>query len=259
MKNFVERVFGGAIILAILLLITFLGRVPFIIGIGAFSFIGLYEMKEVLKKININIPLKLLFVTNTLIMIAAFADNTDLYMTTFAICLLMLLICIIFDSKYNLMDGFGASFTMLYVSFLMSHIIRIQNINYIWLLYLTAWGSDTFAYLVGSTIGKHKIDLIAHISPNKTLEGCLGGVIGAIILNIIYVSSENLDIRILDVLIFTIIAASLSQVGDLVASYIKRQTGIKDFGHIIIGHGGILDRFDSLLFIAPVLYLFSIL
>ena len=127
------------------------------------------------------------------------------------------------------------------------------------MLYLTAWGSDTFAYLTGSTIGKRKIESVRHISPKKTLEGSIGGVIGAVILNLIYNHYSGLHIDFSLVIIFSALGAILSQIGDLVASYIKRKTGIKDFGNLIPGHGGIMDRFDSMIFIAPLFYLFSVL
>lgn len=255
--NLLNRAIGGAIILALLVLITYLGKIPLALGVLIFSYIALHEIKEALRKIDIKIPTKLLYLTNSLIMLAAFINNSDIYVVSLSICVVLMMIYIIFKPKYGLVDGFATSFVMLYVSFLMSHILRIEDVNFVWLLYITAWGSDTFAYLVGSTLGKHKIDAIAHISPNKTLEGSVGGIVGACVLNSIFVNEFNLGVKIFEVVIFTIIAAILSQIGDLIASYIKRKTGVKDFGNIIRGHGGILDRFDSMLFIAPILYLFS--
>ena len=255
--NLFNRAIGGAIILALLILITYFGRIPISVGVMIFSFIALHEIKEALAKIEIKLPIKLLYFTNTLIMIAAFINNSDIYIASLAFSVLFMLMYIIFKPKYSLYDGFATSFVMMYVSFLMSHILRIKDINFVWLLYITAWGSDTFAYLVGSLFGRHKIEKITHISPNKTIEGSIGGIIGACILNSIFISEFHLGVEIYEVVIFTIIAAVLSQIGDLIASYIKRKTGVKDFGNIIRGHGGILDRFDSMLFIAPVLYLFS--
>lgn len=108
-------------------------------------------------------------------------------------------------------------------------------------------------------MGHSKMKSIAHISPKKTIEGSIGGVIGAIILNLIYHKFYLANINTIYVIIFSILGALLSQIGDLVASFIKRKTGIKDFGNIIPGHGGIMDRFDSMIFIAPILYLFSII
>lgn len=255
--NLFNRAIGGAIILALLILITFLGRIPLAIGVMIFSYIALHEMKEALAKIGITLPMKLLYVTNTIIMLAAYVNNSDIYIASLVVSVIFMMMYIILRGNYSLYDGFATSFVLLYVSLLMSHILRIKDVNFVWLLYITAWGSDTCAYLVGSTIGKRKFESIKHISPNKTIEGSIGGIVGACILNSIFINEFGLDVKIYEVIIFTIIAAVLSQIGDLIASFIKRKTGVKDFGHIIPGHGGILDRFDSMLFIAPVLYLFS--
>lgn len=257
MIKFLNRAFGGIVILSLLILITYIGRIPLALGVAAFSYIALHEMDKALKKIDLHLPIKCLYLTNGIIMLAAFINNSDIYIASIVISVLFLFMYIILTRHYRLYDAFAAAFVMLYVSFLISHILRIKDVSYVWMLYITAWGSDTFAYLVGSLFGRHKMDWMAHISPNKTIEGSVGGIIGATVLNIIYCKEFGLDTYIREIIIFTIIAAIMSQIGDLIASYIKRQTGIKDFGNLIPGHGGILDRFDSIMFIAPVLYLFS--
>lgn len=257
MIKFLNRALGGFIILSILILITYMGRIPLALGVAVFSYLALHEMDAALKKIDLHLPMKCLYLTNGLIMIAAYINNSDVYIASIVVSVLFLFMYIILRAHYSLYDGFAAAFVMLYVSFLISHILRIKNDSYVWILYITAWGSDTFAYLVGSLIGKRKIEWVSHISPNKTVEGSIGGIIGATILNIVYVHEFGLSTRIFEIILFTVIAALMSQIGDLIASFIKRQTGIKDFGNIIPGHGGILDRFDSMMFIAPVLYLFS--
>ena len=257
MTKFLNRALGGIIILTLLILITYLGRIPLAIGVTTFSYIALHEINQALKKIDLHIPMNCLFLSNGLIMLAAYINNSDIYIASMVVSVLFLLMYMILRGHYTLIDGFAGAFVLLYISFLFSHILRIKDISYVWILYITAWGSDTFAYLVGSLIGKNKIERISHISPNKTIEGSIGGIIAATVLNIVYVHEFGLESRAMEVIIFTIIAATMSQIGDLIASYIKRQTGIKDFGNIIPGHGGILDRFDSLMFIAPVLYLFS--
>ncbi|WP_296115026.1 phosphatidate cytidylyltransferase [uncultured Anaerococcus sp.] len=257
MIKFFNRAFGGIVILSLLILITYMGRIPLALGVAAFSYIALHEMDKALKKIDLHLPIKCLYLTNGIIMLAAFINNSDIYIASIVISVLFLFMYIILTRHYRLYDAFAAAFVMLYVSFLISHILRIKDVSYVWMLYITAWGSDTFAYLVGSLFGRHKMDWMAHISPNKTIEGSVGGIIGATVLNIIYCKEFGLDTYIREIIIFTIIAAIMSQIGDLIASYIKRQTGIKDFGNLIPGHGGILDRFDSIMFIAPILYLFS--
>lgn len=127
----------------------------------------------------------------------------------------------------------------------------------IWYILISAWGSDTFAYVVGIRIGKHKL---TKISPKKSVEGSIGGIIGAIIIALIYTDIVqkyvNINISYLYVAVTTLVLSVLSQLGDLAASSIKREMEIKDYGNLLPGHGGILDRIDSIIFVAPFAYLF---
>lgn len=120
---------------------------------------------------------------------------------------------------------------------------------------IASWGTDTFAYFIGSKFGKHKL---TPISPKKSIEGSIGGIVGAVILSLIYTFVLNqladLEISYLAILGIIILLSILSQIGDLTASSIKRFVKIKDFGDIIPGHGGMLDRIDSIIFIAPFAY-----
>ncbi len=130
---------------------------------------------------------------------------------------------------------------------------RFGTINML-LLFICAWGTDTFAYFGGRFFGKHK--LIEHVSPNKTVEGAISGVVGTTILCALYLYFIY-DMKISHIIIGAIIGvlgSIFSQIGDLSASAIKRDTQIKDFGTIFPGHGGFLDRFDSVIFIAPIIY-----
>lgn len=125
----------------------------------------------------------------------------------------------------------------------------------IWYILIAAWGTDTFAYAVGMRFGKHKLTAI---SPKKSIEGSIGGTIGAAIIALIYTAIIqkyiNLDISYLYVGITTLALSILSQLGDLSASSIKREMEIKDYGNLIPGHGGMLDRIDSIIFVAPFAY-----
>ncbi len=125
----------------------------------------------------------------------------------------------------------------------------------IWYAIFAAWGSDTFAYIVGKLIGKHHF---SEISPKKTVEGSIGGVIGAVVLMMIYTYCVNtflgMDYSYIHILIFGIILSIVGQIGDFAASSIKREMKIKDYSNLIPGHGGMLDRIDSLIFLAPFAY-----
>lgn len=121
------------------------------------------------------------------------------------------------------------------------------------LIFIFAWGADTGAYFTGTFIGKHK--LAPEISPKKTIEGSIGGMVTAVLLSAllgyVYSASFNIDVSFLRICICAAIFSVVGMIGDLFTSFIKRDCGIKDFGKIMPGHGGVLDRFDSVLFIAP--------
>lgn len=125
----------------------------------------------------------------------------------------------------------------------------------IWFVLITAWGTDIFAYLIGKHFGKHKF---SKVSPNKTVEGCIGGVLGAIIFSLIgaYVMNTYFSTQIAYVTIgiLSVILSLIGQVGDFSASAIKRYFDVKDFSELFPGHGGMLDRIDSVMFIAPFAY-----
>ena len=131
-----------------------------------------------------------------------------------------------------------------------------MGLIYIAYIFTSAWGSDTFAYLIGKKFGKHKL---TPISPKKTVEGAIGGIVGALFFSLSYTILINnvmsLSINYLHIFIVTIVLAIIGEIGDLAASGIKRYCGIKDFSDLLPGHGGMLDRIDSLLLITPFAYI----
>ena len=126
----------------------------------------------------------------------------------------------------------------------------------IWYVFFASWSSDIFAYCIGRRFGKHKF---TEVSPNKSIEGCVAGVVGAVVVAVTYTIVVNtitgLGINILLAGIITFILSIVGQIGDLAASSIKRYCGLKDFGELIPGHGGMLDRIDSVIFILPFAYI----
>ena len=163
------------------------------------------------------------------------------------------------NMKYNIKDISIVVFGICYVVIFMMYIPVIRQtengVLKIWYLFITAWGTDTAAYLIGKKFGKHHF---TEVSPNKRIEGCIAGVIGATILMLVYTFICNkflgMNFNYLYIILISIILSLVGQLGDLAASSIKRYTGIKDFSNLIPGHGGILDRIDSVLFIAPFAY-----
>lgn len=160
------------------------------------------------------------------------------------------------DVLYEEMIGFIGFF---YVSFLISHIILISKVHdgfFMWYPFILAFSADTFAYITGKLFGKRK--LIPSVSPNKTVEGALGGLILCTGLSGLYAymyKPEFLPYAIL----LGLLGSPLSIIGDLIGSRIKRITKIKDFGKIMPGHGGVLDRFDSILITMPLVYYFIVI
>lgn len=177
--------------------------------------------------------------------------------------MLSLIAMVVRYPKYSIIDIALTLFPVLYVGLMFSFMILIRDVRegsfWIWLIAISAWGSDTFAYFTGKTIGKHKLAPV--LSPKKTIEGSVGGVIGAGVLayvyTLIYTHYDALMARnqIGWVVGAVMLGAIISQYGDLAASAIKRYYKQKDYGYILPGHGGILDRFDSFLFVAPIIYI----
>lgn len=172
--------------------------------------------------------------------------------------------------KYKAVDIFGTFFGLFYVAGMLSYIYRIRCLDdglYLAaLVFWCSWGCDTCAYCVGmlcnKTIGTHKMAPI--LSPKKSIEGAVGGVLGSALLTFIYFSivknQMQLDGKSIALLcVIAAVAGFISMIGDLTASAIKRQFEIKDYGKLIPGHGGILDRFDSLIITAPIIYYLAVL
>jgi phosphatidate cytidylyltransferase len=151
-------------------------------------------------------------------------------------------------------------FGILYVAVMLSYIYRVRcmsdGIYLVWLIFVAAFGNDTCAYFVGVFFGKHKMS--PKLSPKKSVEGAVGGVVGAAVIGMVYglIVGKYLSVAypVLTFGVASFIGAGLSIVGDLAASAIKRNHNVKDYGTLIPGHGGILDRFDSVIFTAPVVY-----
>jgi len=187
--------------------------------------------------------------------------------------LIILMMVYVFSfPKYNIEQVTLVFFGLVYVSIMLSFIYRLRNLDnglwIVWLIFFGSWISDTFAYCVGMLTGKirgkeklHKLS--KKVSPNKSIEGSIGGIIGAALFGAIYAYciKDKLDMNINPCIAFALISGAssvISQIGDLAASAIKRNHDIKDYGKLIPGHGGILDRFDSVIFTAPICFYLAV-
>ncbi len=195
---------------------------------------------------------------NLLLLFGKGAYRTEFFIAFF----LVLMLGYVFTfPKYRAGQVTMVFFGFFYVAVMLSYVWQLRNGDggayLVWLVFIGSWGSDTCAYLVGRKFGRHKI--VPKLSPKKSLEGCIGGVAGAAALGALFaaVFSEKLTIFTNPILSCALMGAAssvLSQLGDWAASAIKRNYDVKDYGTLIPGHGGIMDRFDSVIFTAPVIY-----
>lgn len=162
--------------------------------------------------------------------------------------------------KYHSNHVMLAFFGLFYVGIMLSYVYQTRMLPggafLVWLIFVCSWGCDTSAYCVGMLLGKHKLAPV--LSPKKSIEGAIGGVFGAALIGVLYGVCVNhfagAGVNLVAYAIISAVGAVISQIGDLAASGIKRNHDIKDYGKLIPGHGGILDRFDSVIITAPIIY-----
>lgn len=173
--------------------------------------------------------------------------------------ILILFVYVFTYPKYQANQIMAAFFGIVYVGVMLAYIYQTRMLEadgkfLVWLVFICSWGCDTCAYCVGVLIGKHKMAPV--LSPKKSVEGAVGGVVGAALIGVIYAAVLNRNMAMYGII--SAVGALVSMVGDLAASAIKRNMGIKDYGTLIPGHGGILDRFDSVIITAPIIYYLSL-
>lgn len=250
MKDLSTRFISGLIGLVLLIVVVIKGGNVLALSILLISLIGIREFYKALHNINI-MPLQSIGYLGTILLFLSAiypVITLDLVITCLIITLLVLIV-----SKKNIDLGEVSLtvFGVLYIPFLLFHIYYLDKTDYIWLVFIIAFGTDTFAYVVGNLFGRHKLS--PNLSPKKTIEGSIGGILGSMFLTIIYsiYIGNNISWHLI---LLSIVVSVMSQLGDLAASKIKRMAGIKDYGFIMPGHGGVLDRFDSIIICAPLVY-----
>lgn len=252
-----KRVLSAMVLLAIFIPLILIGGIPFKIGLAIVSILTFKEVIDLRKKEK-DFPSLIKILGLLCLLFLIFYTHNDYileiglsYRTIGIILLLLIIPAIFFDTeKYNTKDAFyligwilllGTFFTAL--EFLVNY-----NILYFIFILLIPIFNDTFALIFGILIGKHK--LIPSVSPKKTWEGSIcGALLGSFIAGMFYLNLLNPTINILKLGISVLVLSIISQLGDLAFSKMKREAKIKDFSHLIPGHGGLLDRFDSLIFV----------
>lgn len=264
----VKRIITGVVAAALLAAVCiFTNSIVFSVAFGLLALLGVYEMLGCIgARRNFAIALCSYAMTIIAVVLIHTVSRHSLYITAYAgtlFCVLLILfasavfsdgrvsvdkVCIAFTTCAYIITGF--------VSIILLRDMRMGKYVYL-LAFIGPWVSDTFAYFTGMLLGKHK--LIPSVSPKKTVEGSLGGILFCIIGCIVYgyivkaVTGGEIQFHIVFLALLGLIISIVSQIGDLIFSLIKRRYDIKDYGFIFPGHGGVLDRFDSVIATAPLI------
>jgi len=234
-----QRVIWGAIALAIFLPFLLMGGLPFQFFVGLLAMIGVAEMLRMKR-------LEFFSFEGVLAMLAAFV---------------LILAGTVLSSTYSFDDATYPIAASFYVGIGFHNLVtaRMDGLDKVVLALFIVWATDIGAYMIGRQFGKHK--LLPKVSPNKTIEGSLGGILAAVLVGaafMLFDKSVYAPHSFLVMLVLIILFSIFGQFGDLVESAIKRYFGVKDSGKLIPGHGGILDRFDSMIFVFPIMHLFGL-
>ncbi|MBE7056812.1 MAG: phosphatidate cytidylyltransferase [Ruminococcaceae bacterium] len=267
------RVISAIVMIALAAVLIYFGDIYFGVAIFLVSLIGLYEFYKAFKSKGVKPVYVLGYIYTLLIPVATFmkpsnaleipVNGTNIFPAVQVIIMLVLLVLmVVAHKKVTPLDGAVTLLGAFYVPFLFSFFVLTRNMtDGLVLLIIGILGSvaaDTFAIFAGLLWGKKK--LIPEISPKKTIAGSVGSFVGSVIALVIYGLILHYGglmeepVSVLHFAILGLIMGGTSQIGDLSASAMKRYCGIKDFGKLIPGHGGILDRFDSMLFNVPMVY-----
>lgn len=289
----IVRIISGIVGIAIAAVVIQLGGLPFAAFAILLTLIGWYEYSSMMKAKGLDITFLLGALTLILMLCCAWLGNTEELLAVLTIgMLLIFLMTVILHGSVRPIDACASIAGVLYIGLPFAHLILLRFLDdesqampldsvtstglsaisnafeslmalnfdagsaMIWLLFICTWSSDTFAYFVGVAIGSHK--LASSISPKKTVEGFIGGVLGTMAMAVL-IGHVCFAFPFVEMAVLGFILAIVATLGDLVESVIKRFAGVKDSGILLPGHGGMLDRFDSILFTAPVFYYFIII
>ncbi len=288
MNETLKRAISGAVYIALLLTSILYSTESFIILFGIFLIITIYEFSNI---VNLNKVFSILFgilIYSSVILVSHYNKQSELFLNNLfnsnltlnanikqlnlvllGITIVVSIKCIIFlfyDSVQKISTSSKYLYLLGYITLPFIFTVKISfgtndyNPKIIIGLFVLIWTNDTFAYLVGKSMGKHK--LFERVSPKKTIEGFVGGMVFAafagFLISKLYIQPkpEFSDKSILIWMIIALIVSFFGTIGDLIESKFKRIAGVKDSGSIMPGHGGILDRLDSVIFVAPFIFLF---
>lgn len=260
---FSSRVLSGAALVILMIAGVFAGNAVFTALFTVISILGMYELYQIyhIHKSSIGIAGYIFAIIFDGLLFFQLDSIANIFMI-FTLILFMIIYVMEFP-KYTTDQMMMAYIGFMYVTVMLSYVFRIRALHdgaiLVWLVFICSWINDTCAYLVGVMFGKHK--MTPQLSPKKSFEGAIGGIAGTAVVCALYGYLVQNFLHTFDgyssVILFAIagaLGAFISIFGDLAASGIKRNHNVKDYGNIIPGHGGIMDRFDSMVFIAPVIF-----
>lgn len=262
------RIAASVVFIPCFIIITNVGGYHFLALIDAVIFVGMWEFYRMLEAKGIR-PYKIIGIICGVALSSYIFFQNGMYSNLFLTLAIVTLMCLELTRKETKMALYHIASTILgviYVAFLGSHFILLRefpltvNLDYsygasfVFLAFIVTWAGDTGAYVVGSAIGRHP--LIPRISEKKTREGALGGLLFSILGAIVAMKTFASYLSVWHALTLGALAGIVGLLGDLFESMIKRDVAIKDSAATIPGHGGVLDRFDSLLFTTPLIYYF---
>ena len=262
---FKTRLLSGIVLVIVLIVTVGYGGNLLFAFLGIISLIGLTELYKV-----VEVQTKALGAAGYLAAVVyygmLFTGTMEYVMMLSILFLILVMVVYVFTfPAYRAEQVMTVFFGFFYVAVMLSFVYQTRMLAdggvVVWLIFLSSWGCDTCAYCVGMLIGKHKMS--PKLSPKKSVEGAVGGVAGAALLTALYcfIFRSPMHLERGEIVILAVIAAIaglISMVGDLTASAIKRNYDIKDYGKLIPGHGGILDRFDSMIITAPIIYFLAL-
>ena len=269
----VTRILTGIVGIALAAFIIQTGDWPFAAFALVLPLIGWYEYSKAFIKKGLRTAFILGILGITLIWGCAWLGNMEeMVAVVTGITLVTLLLTVFLHGRISPVEAGISVGGILYVGIPFAHLVMLRFLDdkmiatqmggfelgcaYVWVMFIGTWASDTFAYFTGSAIGSHK--LCPSISPNKTVEGFLGSVVGTTA-SIAALGHLFFGFPLPEMAVLGVLLSLFATLGDLVESVIKRHTGIKDSGSLIPGHGGVLDRFDSVLYTAPMVYYFALI
>lgn len=253
----IQRIVTGMIAAAIFLPLVVYGGIPFTILIYLIASIALIELLRMKHMLLLSFPGIFSIVTLWLLLLPNFEMRFHISKIEIIglLVLLLLTYTVITKNGFTFEDAGFFIVTVLYLGFGFSYFMEIREIGlaYIFLVLFVIWATDSGAYFVGRAVGKWK--LWPEISPKKTIEGAIGGILVALVVALLFNLFVPIDLTLMEIIIISFLLAIFGQIGDLVESAFKRHYKVKDSGKILPGHGGVLDRLDSLIFVLPILHM----